>query len=81
MTLTDEQKKKIVEMHAEGVSLYAIAKELGVPYVKVYYFFHKDYFIERNKINRAKKREKAKAEANQKIEQNENGGINGVSTI
>jgi len=81
MTLTDEQRKKAVEMHAEGVSLYAIAKELGVPYVKVYYLFHKDYFIERNKINRAKKREKAKAEANQKIEQNENGGVNGVSTI
>jgi len=81
MTLTDEQRKKAVEMHAEGVSLYAIAKELGVPYVKVYYLFHKDYFIQKNRENRAKKREKAKAEANQKIEQNENGGVNGVSTI
>jgi|GEM_PF-4252268 len=79
MTLTDEQKKKIVEMHAEGLSLYMIAKELGLPYVRVYYLFHKDYFIERNKINRAKKREKAKEEASQKNEQN--GGVNGVSTI
>jgi len=58
MTLTDEQKNKALEMHTEGVSLYAIAKELGISYVKVYYFFHKDYFIQKNKENRMKKKEK-----------------------
>ena len=62
MTLTDEQRKKAVEMHAEGVSLYAIAKELGVPYVKVYYLFHKDYFIRRTrKIEQRKEKRQRRA--------------------
>ena len=84
MTLTDEQRKKAVEMHAEGVSLYAIAKELGVPYVKVYYLFHKDYFIQKNRENRAKKREKAKesqAVESQTNKQENKGEVNGVAPI